>query len=118
MPDGSRLNVVISPVALDGASISIRKFGKGKKSLADLVEYGSMNEMMANFLVIASRCRINIIVSGGTGSGKTTLLNAMSQYINEDDGYLPWKMLPNCGYSNRTWFAWKREWPDRKTRGW
>ncbi|HDV8761899.1 TPA: CpaF family protein [Raoultella ornithinolytica] len=88
MPDGSRLNVVISPVALDGASISIRKFGKGKKSLADLVEYGSMNEMMANFLVIASRCRINIIVSGGTGSGKTTLLNAMSQYINEDERVL------------------------------
>lgn len=88
MPDGSRLNVVISPVALDGASISIRKFGKGKKSLADLVEYGSMNEMMANFLVIASRCRVNIIVSGGTGSGKTTLLNAMSQYINEDERVL------------------------------
>lgn len=47
-----------------------------------------MNEMMANFLVIASRCRINIIVSGGTGSGKTTLLNAMSQYINEDERVL------------------------------
>ncbi len=88
MPDGSRLNVVISPVALDGASISIRKFGKGKKSLGDLVEYGSMNEIMANFLVIASRCRVNIIVSGGTGSGKTTLLNAMSQYINEDERVL------------------------------
>ncbi|MDF7680859.1 CpaF family protein [Enterobacteriaceae bacterium ESL0689] len=88
MPDGSRLNVVISPVALDGAAISIRKFGKGKKTLADLVEYGSINEMMANFLVIASRCRVNIIVSGGTGSGKTTLLNAMSQYINEDERVL------------------------------
>lgn len=88
MPDGSRLNVVISPVALDGAAISIRKFGKGKKTLANLIEYGSMNEMMANFLVIASRCRINIIVSGGTGSGKTTLLNAMSQYIGEDERVL------------------------------
>lgn len=88
MPDGSRLNVVISPVALDGASISIRKFGKGKKTLANLIEYGSMNDMMANFLVIASRCRVNIIVSGGTGSGKTTLLNAMSQYIGEDERVL------------------------------
>lgn len=85
MPDGSRLNVVISPIALDGTSISIRKFGKGKKTLGDLIEFGSMDEMMANFLVIASRCRANIIVSGGTGSGKTTLLNALSQYISEDE---------------------------------
>ncbi|MNC06632.1 putative conjugal transfer protein [compost metagenome] len=88
MPDGSRLNVVIAPVALDGASISIRKFGKGKKTLADLINYGSMSEAMANFLVIASRCRVNIIVSGGTGSGKTTLLNALSQYIGEDERVL------------------------------
>jgi len=88
MPDGSRLNVVISPVSLDGAAISIRKFGKGKKTLADLIEFGSMNEMMGNFLVIASRCRVNIVVSGGTGSGKTTLLNAMSQYIGEDERVL------------------------------
>ncbi len=88
MPDGSRLNVVISPIALDGTSISIRKFGKGKKTLAELIEFGSMNELMANFLVIASRCRINIIVSGGTGSGKTTLLNAMSQYIGENERVL------------------------------
>jgi pilus assembly protein CpaF len=88
LPDGSRLNVVIPPVALDGASISIRKFGKGKKTLANLIEFGSMNEMMANYLVIASRCRVNIIVSGGTGSGKTTLLNAMSQYIGEDERVL------------------------------
>lgn len=88
MPDGSRLNVVISPIALDGAAISIRKFGKGKKTLTNLIEYGSMSEMMANFLVIASRCRVNIIVSGGTGSGKTTLLNAMSQYIGEDERVL------------------------------
>ncbi|MBG6248690.1 MAG: CpaF family protein, partial [Candidatus Symbiopectobacterium sp. PLON1] len=88
MPDGSRLNVVIAPVALDGASISIRKFGSGQRTLANLVEYGSMNEMMANFLVIASRCRVNIIVSGGTGSGKTTLLNAMSHYIDEGERVL------------------------------
>lgn len=88
MPDGSRLNVVISPIALDGTSISIRKFGKGKKTLADLIEYGSINEMMANFLVIAARCRVNIIVSGGTGSGKTTLLNALSQYIGDDERVL------------------------------
>lgn len=88
MPDGSRLNVVIAPIALDGASISIRKFGSGQKTLANLIEFGSMNEMMANFLVIASRCRVNIIVSGGTGSGKTTLLNAMSHYIDAGERVL------------------------------
>lgn len=82
LPDGSRLNVVIPPIALDGTSISIRKFSKSKKSLGELVEFGSMNVAMANFLIIAARCRANIIVSGGTGSGKTTLLNALSAYIS------------------------------------
>lgn len=82
LPDGSRLNVVIAPIALDGTSISIRKFSKSKKSLQELVEFGSMTLDMANFLIIAARSRVNIIVSGGTGSGKTTLLNALSGYIS------------------------------------
>ncbi|MBR0573542.1 MULTISPECIES: CpaF family protein [Pasteurellaceae] len=85
LPDGSRLNVVIPPIALDGTSISIRKFSKAKKSLQELVGFGSMTRQMANFLIIAARSRINIIVSGGTGSGKTTLLNALSSYISEDE---------------------------------
>lgn len=85
MPDGSRLNVVIPPVAIDGTSMSIRKFGKGKIGLGDLVKFKSMDEAMANFLVIASRCRMNIIVSGGTGSGKTTLLNALSSFADKDE---------------------------------
>ncbi|MCW9698096.1 CpaF family protein [Avibacterium sp. 20-129] len=85
LPDGSRLNVVIPPIALDGTSISIRKFSKSKKSLGELVEFGSMNVAMANFLIIAARCRANIIVSGGTGSGKTTLLNALSAYISSTE---------------------------------
>lgn len=82
LPDGSRLNVVIAPIALDGTSISIRKFSKSKKSLQELVNFGSMTLEMANFLIIAARSRVNIIVSGGTGSGKTTLLNALSSYIS------------------------------------
>lgn len=85
LPDGSRLNVVIPPIAIDGTSISIRKFSKAKKSLQELVGFGSMSLQMANFLIIAARARINIIVSGGTGSGKTTLLNALSNYISHDE---------------------------------
>nr|ADV41600.1 tight adherence protein A [Actinobacillus pleuropneumoniae] len=88
LPDGSRLNVVIQPIALDGTSISIRKFSKSKKSLQDLVNYGSMTLDMANFLIIAARSRVNIIVSGGTGSGKTTLLNALSHYISHTERVL------------------------------
>ncbi len=82
LPDGSRLNVVVAPIALDGTSLSIRKFSHSKKSLQDLLKYGSMSLEMANFLIIAARARVNIIVSGGTGSGKTTLLNALSNYIS------------------------------------
>lgn len=85
LPDGSRLNVAIQPIALDGTSISIRKFGKRNIELADLVSFNTMNSAMANFLVIAARCRLNVIISGGTGSGKTTLLNALSRYIDEDE---------------------------------
>lgn len=88
MPDGSRLNVVIAPIALDGTSMSIRKFSKSKKSLEELVGFGSMTLDMANFLIIAARSRINIIVSGGTGSGKTTLLNALSTYISHTERVL------------------------------
>ncbi|EHK90408.1 CpaF family protein [Aggregatibacter actinomycetemcomitans] len=85
LPDGSRLNVVIAPIALDGTSISIRKFSKSKKNLQELVNFGSMTREMANFLIIAARSRVNIIVSGGTGSGKTTLLNALSNYISHTE---------------------------------
>ncbi|APB80369.1 TPA: CpaF family protein [Pasteurella multocida] len=85
LPDGSRLNVVIAPIALDGTSISIRKFSKSKKTLQELVNFGSMTREMANFLIIAARSRVNIIVSGGTGSGKTTLLNALSNYISHQE---------------------------------
>ncbi|WP_392564687.1 CpaF family protein [Orbus wheelerorum] len=85
LPDGSRLNVVIPPITIDGVSLSIRKFGSGNRTFAELINYGSLNEAMANFLVIAARCRMNIIVSGGTGAGKTTLLNVLSQFIGEDE---------------------------------
>lgn len=85
MPDGSRLNVVISPISLDGTSISIRKFNKNSRTLQDLAGYGSMTPEMARFLGVIAHVRCNIIVSGGTGSGKTTLLNALSQHISTDE---------------------------------
>lgn len=88
LPDGSRLNVVIEPIALDGTSMSIRKKSQGKKTLQELVGFGSMTLDMANFLIIAARSRVNIIVSGGTGSGKTTLLNALSAYISHNERVL------------------------------
>lgn len=86
--DGSRLNVVMNPVALDGTSISIRKFSKESKTFKDLIAYGSLDERLANFLIIAAKCRANIIISGGTGSGKTTLMNALSQHISTDERIL------------------------------
>ncbi|CAH0531535.1 hypothetical protein CTH30272_03776 [Allocatenococcus thiocycli] len=85
LEDGSRVNVVIPPIALDGTSISIRKFREQNIGLEELVEFGSMSMDMARLLSIASRCRMNILISGGTGSGKTTLLNSLSQYISEDE---------------------------------
>ncbi|CAH1595330.1 MULTISPECIES: CpaF family protein [Vibrio] len=85
LEDGSRVNIVIPPIALDGTSISIRKFREQNIGLEELVDFGSLSMDMARLLSIASRCRMNILISGGTGSGKTTLLNSLSQYISEDE---------------------------------
>lgn len=85
LDDGSRVNIVIPPISLDGTSISIRKFREQNIGFEDLIAFGSMSPDMARVLMIASRCRMNILISGGTGSGKTTLLNALSQYIADDE---------------------------------
>jgi pilus assembly protein CpaF len=82
MPDGSRFNAIIPPLALDGALVSIRKFKKHKMPLSDYMKVDSLSPAMAEFLSIASAIRLNIIISGGTGSGKTTLLNALSGHID------------------------------------
>lgn len=81
LPDGSRVNAVIPPLALDGASVTIRKFATRKLTTDDLIAFGSMTAEIALFLEEAVRARQNIVVSGGTGSGKTTLLNVLSQFI-------------------------------------
>ncbi|MEI7846896.1 MAG: CpaF family protein [Chloroflexota bacterium] len=85
LPDGSRVNAVIPPVAIDGASITIRKFRKDKLSMQQLVDFGSITAPMSEFLKACVVSRLNIIVSGGTGSGKTTLLNVLSSLIPETE---------------------------------
>ena len=85
LKDGSRVNIVFPPLALDGPYISIRKFSKKKIDFGALVSYGSMTAQVARILEIAGRCRLNVIISGGTGSGKTTLLNAISQLIDASE---------------------------------
>ncbi|MBD1556170.1 CpaF family protein [Vibrio sp. S9_S30] len=85
LADGSRVNVIIPPLALHGTCISIRKFPASKLMLNHLAEKGSMTDNMVEFLSIAAECRFNVLVSGGTGSGKTTLLNALSRHIRNDE---------------------------------
>ncbi len=81
LPDGSRVNAVIPPVAIDGPSLTIRKFGKSRMEMQALIDKGSLTQNMAAFIEACVVSKLNIIVSGGTGSGKTTLLNAISKYI-------------------------------------
>jgi pilus assembly protein CpaF len=81
LSDGSRVNVVAPPLAVDGTMISIRKFSRRKLSLDRMIEQGNISAPLAEFLKIAGSCKMNIIISGGTGSGKTTMLNAISNHI-------------------------------------
>lgn len=81
LPDGSRVNVVLPPVALDGPTMTIRKFPKEKMTMERLIELGALDEEAAGFLKLLVKARYNIFVSGGTGAGKTTFLNALSDYI-------------------------------------
>ena len=83
--DGSRVNVIAPPLALDGPTLTIRKFRKDKLKLEDLVRYGSITPEGARVLGIIGRSRCNAIISGGTGSGKTTLLNCLTAYIDTDE---------------------------------
>ncbi|GLK66607.1 CpaF family protein [Hansschlegelia plantiphila] len=85
LPDGSRVNVIVGPLALDGPTLTIRKFKKDKLTLDQLVRFGSISPEGAEILKIIGRVRCNVLISGGTGSGKTTLLNCLTRYIDEDE---------------------------------
>ncbi len=83
--DGSRVNAIVPPLAIDGPALTIRKFKKEKLTLDQLVKFGTITPQGAQILKIIGRCRVNCIVSGGTGSGKTTLLNCLTQFIDDDE---------------------------------
>jgi pilus assembly protein CpaF len=85
LPDGSRVNVIAPPLAIDGAALTIRKFKKDKLRIQDLVNFGSISPEGAKVLEVVGACRINTLISGGTGSGKTTLLNCMTGFIEHDE---------------------------------
>jgi pilus assembly protein CpaF len=82
LADGSRVNIIVPPLAIDGPSISIRKFSKKPITLDTMAQQANISPEMATLLKVAARCRLNILISGGTGSGKTTLLNALSRLID------------------------------------
>src|SRR5437773_469599 len=85
LPDGSRVNAIIPPIALDGASLSIRRFGANPLKLEDLLNFKAFTPEMAMLLEACIKARLNIVISGGTGSGKTTLLNTLSSFIPHDE---------------------------------
>jgi len=85
LPDGSRVNIIIPPLAIDGPSISIRKFAKAVFDVNDLIRIGTLTQPMADFLRACVRARLNIVVSGGTSTGKTTLLNVLSSFLSDNE---------------------------------
>jgi len=85
LPDGSRVNAIIQPLSLDGAAMSIRRFGSNPLKLEDLLNYKAFTPEMAMLLEAAIKARLNIVISGGTGCGKTTLLNTLSSFIPSDE---------------------------------
>lgn len=85
LPDGSRVNAIIPPLALDGPVLSIRRFGVDPLKMSDLLAFNSLTQNMARVLEGCVRCRLNILISGGTGTGKTTLLNILSEFIPGDE---------------------------------
>jgi pilus assembly protein CpaF len=85
LPDGSRVNAIIPPLALDGPALSIRKFARDPIRIANLIQFGSITQEIAMVLEAMVQARLNILISGGTGTGKTTFLNVLSSFIPNDE---------------------------------
>jgi pilus assembly protein CpaF len=85
LPDGSRVNVIVPPLAIDGPTLTIRKFRRDKLTLEQLQSFGTISDHGADLLKVIGRCRVNVLISGGTGSGKTTLLNCLTRYIDDTE---------------------------------
>ena len=85
LPDGSRVNAVIPPLAVDGSLLTIRKFSADPYRVNDLIDFGTLTQTVADFLSACVRGRLNILISGGTGAGKTTTLNVVSSFIPDDE---------------------------------
>jgi pilus assembly protein CpaF len=117
LPDGSRVNAIIAPLAVDGPLLSIRRFPAERLKANDLVSLGAMTAPMLEFLSHCVRARLNCLISGGTGAGKTTLLNVLSSFISERERIVTIEMQPNCSCTRSTWLDSRRGRPTSKARG-
>ncbi len=102
MQDGSRVNAIIPPLALDGACLSIRRFGRDPITARNMLENKTLTDAMLELLSAMVKGRLNLLISGGTGAGKTTLLNVLSGYIPNPSASSPSKTPPNCSSSRNT----------------
>jgi len=117
LKDGSRVNAIIPPLALNGPTITIRKFSKDPLMISDLIRFGSINESMAEFAEACVRGRLNIFVSGGTGSGKTTLLNVLSSFIGEDERIITIEDAAECQLKQPHWVRLETRAPNIEGKG-
>ena len=104
LADGSRVNAIIPPLAVDGPCLSIRRFGRDPLTAEDLLQNHTFTPGMLELLRGCVKARLNILISGGTGAGKTTFLNVLSSYISNRE---PWKTRQNYNCTRSTWSAWK-----------
>ena len=103
LPDGSRVNAIIPPLAVDGPLLSIRRFPAERLKAEDLVTLRALTRPMLDFLAHCVRARLNVLISGGTGAGKTTLLNVLSSFISERERIVTSRTRPNCSCTRSTW---------------
>ena len=117
LPDGSRVNAIIPPLALTGPSLTIRRFRKEKFKIEDLIKFKALNANMAEFIRACVICRKNIIVSGGTGSGKTTVLNVLSGFIPENERIITIEDAAELKLNQQHWIRLESRSPNIEGRG-